>query len=166
VEIPRCRSFDSSTRRLAQDDSIFVGTFDETLGQAEGGAEFFLAASHFAVVDLVVVAGQVEQTVKDKDLQFTGERVALIGSLAAGSVNADGQVAGDFFLVLDEILGGERKDVGGFVLAAELAIELLDGGVCGQHNVDFAAQTDCLLGFGQKTIQCWPGWDSLGPGDW
>ena len=43
------------------------------LGQAEGGAEKALAASHLSRVGLVVVAGEVKQAVEDEDLEFRGQ---------------------------------------------------------------------------------------------
>jgi hypothetical protein len=54
------------------------------LREGELGAEFLLAAGHFAVVDFVVVAGEMEQAVKDEDFDFDGEGVALFDGLAAG----------------------------------------------------------------------------------
>jgi hypothetical protein len=77
------------------------------LGKVELVAEFLLAAGHFAVVGFVVVSGEVEQAVEDKDFQLAGEGVALSGGLAEGGFYADGEVAGVFFFVLDEVLGGE-----------------------------------------------------------
>jgi len=88
----------------------------------------------------VVVAGEVEQAVEDEDLQFAGEGVALIGGLAAGGFNADGEVAGQLFCA--NAFGGERENVGGFVFAAELAVEFADGGIGGEEDGDFAAEAD------------------------
>jgi hypothetical protein len=50
-------------------------------GRPSRGAEQTLAASHLAGVGFVVVAGEMKQAVKDEDLDFCGERVAL-GSAA------------------------------------------------------------------------------------
>ena len=136
---------------------LVVGAFDEALGEAEACAELLFAAGHFAVVGFVVVAGEMEETMEDEDLQFTGEGVALIGGLAAGGFHADGQIAGHFFLALDEILGGERKHVGGFVFASELAVEAADGGVGGEEYGDVSAEADGLLGFSQETGKRWLG---------
>jgi hypothetical protein len=71
------------------------GALDEALGKAETGAEEALAASHFAVVGLVVVTGEVEEAVEDEDLDFSGEGMALLGGLTAGGGNADGKIAGN-----------------------------------------------------------------------
>jgi hypothetical protein len=54
--------------------------------------------------------------------------------------NADGQVAGD--LLGADAFGGKGEHVGGFVLAAKLAIELADGGVGGQQHGDLALEAD------------------------
>ena len=65
--------------------------------------------------------------------------------------DADGEVAGDFFSA--DAFGGKREHVGGFVLAAELAVELADGGVGGEQDRDFALETDSGLRFGKKAGQ-------------
>jgi len=68
----------------------------------ELGAEAALAARHLAGVGCVVVAGEVQQAVQDEDFELCAKEVAVLSGLAAGGWNADGEVAGDFFLVLDE----------------------------------------------------------------
>jgi hypothetical protein len=71
------------------------GALDEALRESEFGAEEALAAGHLAGVGLVVVAGQVQQTVENKHLDFSGERVALFGCVAQRRGDADGEIAGD-----------------------------------------------------------------------
>jgi hypothetical protein len=119
---------------------------DQAQGQAEAGAKQLLTPSHFAVVDLVVVSGQMKQAVENQHLQFTGERVALLGGLSPGRVHADGQVACDF--LGSDAFGGKRKHISRFVFAAELAIELADGGVCGKQDGDLAFEADGGLRLG------------------
>jgi hypothetical protein len=135
---------------------------DEALGKTEAGAELTLAAGHFAIVGFVVLSGQMEKSVEDEDLQLAGEGVALVGGLAAGRVHADGQVAGQFFR--PDTLCGKGEHVGGFVFAAELAVEFFDGGIGGQQDVDLAAEPDSLLGFSEKAPQGWLGGNPLDPG--
>ena len=87
----------------------------------------------------MVVAGQVQQTVQNQDLDFRGERMALF-SLTQGSGHADGEVASDSTRA--GAFGGKREHVGGFVFAAELAIELANCGVRCEQDSDLTAQTD------------------------
>jgi hypothetical protein len=75
--------------------------FDEPQRQAEAGAEFAFAVGHAAIVGLVIESGEVKQAVENKDLEFAGQCVARFGSLAARCLDADGEIAGVFFLVLD-----------------------------------------------------------------
>jgi hypothetical protein len=107
------------------------------LGQFEFGAEHALAAGHFAIVDFVIVASEMEQAMEDKHLDFRGERMALFRSLTQGSGHADGEVASDSTRA--GAFGGKREHVGGFVFAAELAIELANGCVRCKQDGDLAA---------------------------
>jgi hypothetical protein len=143
-----------------------LGAFDEALREFEAGAELEFAAGHFSVVGFVVVSGEVEEAVEDEDFQFAGEGVALIGSLAAGGIDADGDVSRDFFGCIQSLVfGREGEDVSGFVDAAELAVEFLDGLICGEEDVDLAAEMDGGLGFGKEADEGWLGWDALRPWD-
>ena len=67
-----------------------------------------------------------------------------------GGGHADGEVAGDFFLLMDQGFGGKRKHIRGFVQAAELAVEAADGLVGGEEDGDVAAQPDGGLGSSEK----------------
>jgi hypothetical protein len=124
--------------------SWLCGAFDEAEGEIESGAEEALAAGHLAGVGLMVVSGEVEQAVEDEDLDFGGEGVPLSCGLLAGGVDGDGQVAGRLFAAPDawNWLGGEREDVGGFVLVAEVAVEGLDVLVGGEKDADCAFESD------------------------
>ncbi len=138
---------------------VWLSAFDEALGQAKLGAEKTFAAGHLAGVGFVIVAGEVEQAVQDEDLDFGGERVALFRCLAARGGDADGQVAGNFFLFLDEGVGGKGEDVGRLVFATEAAVEAADGLVGGEQDGDLAAQTDGGLGICEKAGEGAWGWD-------
>ena len=83
----------SSLRSLKR---IRCGAFDEALGQTEARAQYAFAASHLAVVDFVVVAGEMQQAVEDQNFDFDGQRVTLFASLAQCSRHADGEIAGYF----------------------------------------------------------------------
>jgi hypothetical protein len=110
--------------------------FDETVRKIEFAAEFDFAGCHFALVGLVVFAGQVEEAVEDEDLYFGFERVVVSGGLAGCGVERNGEVAG----VLCGYFGwcGEAEDVGGFVLATIGAVEALELGVGGEEDVYLA----------------------------
>jgi hypothetical protein len=103
---------------------------------AEGG----FASGHFALVCLVVFAGEVEEAVEDEDFYFVLRGVGKGFSLAGGGVERDGEVAGVF--ACEGLRRGEAKDVGWFVFAAEAAVELTDGLVGGEEDVDCSAKTD------------------------
>ena len=100
----------------------------------------------------MIVAGQMQQAVKNQDLKLDGQRVAQLHGLAAGSGNADGKVAGDPLrgFCVSEGRGGERKHVGGLVFIAKTAIEAADLPVGGEQHGHLAAQPDGGLGFGEK----------------
>ena len=87
---------------------------DEAVGQVESGAEAAFAAIHLAGVGFVIVAGEVKQAVRMRTFNSIAEN-GRTWRLAAGSGDADGEVAGEFFLVLDEGFGGEGENVGGLV---------------------------------------------------
>ena len=66
--------------------------------------------------------------------------MAVGGGLTGGGFERDGEVARVFFC---EFRGcGKAEDVGGFVFAAEGLVELAEGGVAGEEDVDFAAEAD------------------------
>ncbi len=118
--------------------------------QVEFCSQQAFAAGHLAVVGLVVVTGKVQKTVQDEDFDLCRERVALLNSLTERRRNADGQVASNFFLVLDELLSREREDVRSLVFAAKLAIEAANSGVSSEQYGDLALEADGSLGFAQK----------------
>jgi len=102
------------------------------LRELETGAQQTLAAGHFAVIYLVIIAGEVQETVEDEHLDLSGKRMALLGGLTERRGYADSQVTGDLFRSWAGIcaLGGKRQNVCGFVLAAEPGVELANGRIC------------------------------------
>jgi hypothetical protein len=117
---------------------------DERGGEAEFGAELGFAVGHFAVVDLVVEAGEVKQAVEEEDADLVAEGVAEGLGLAGGGVERDGEIAGMVGGDLER--SGEAEDVGGFVFAAEGAVETTEFGVGGEENFDLAGEADSGAG--------------------
>ena len=71
-----------------------------------------------------------------RTLHFIAEGMVVGGGLAGGGFEGDGEVAGVFG---GEFCGRrEAEDVGGFVLAAKVAVQAVEGGVGGQEDVDLA----------------------------
>jgi hypothetical protein len=103
---------------------------------AKGGLE----DRHFSFVSFVVLAGEMEEAVEEKDFYFIAEGVAVGGGLAGGGVERDGEVAG----VLGGECGwcGEAEDVSGFVFAAEVLVEVAEGWVVGEQDVDCSFDAD------------------------
>jgi hypothetical protein len=112
-----------------------------------------LAASHAAVVNFVVVAGEMKQTVKNEHLELCTKRMAVLDGLAQGRGNTDCKIACDFVFVLDEVRGGKRQDVRRLVFAAILAVEAADFAVGCEQYADFATQAHNSLSLDQKPSQ-------------
>lgn len=110
--------------------------------QSELRAQLLLLLRHFAVVGFVVVAGKVQQPMQHEHLDFDCESVSLLGSLPLSSVHADGQISGEFFLVLDKSIGGKRQNVCRFIFAAKLPVESSDCLVAGKQDGNLAAQAN------------------------
>ena len=119
--------------------------------QFEFGAEQAFAAGHLAFVNFMIVAGKMEQTVKDEDLDFRGERMALFGGLTQSRGHADSEIAGD--AVCAEAFCWKREHVGSFVFAPELTIEFADCGIRGEQDCDLAAQAYGGLRSAEKSGQ-------------
>ena len=117
------------------------GAVDEAYGELERLAKLGLAGGHFAGVDFVVHAGEVQETVEEEDAELFGESVAVLGGLAAGGLERDGEITG---VAVVEALGrGEAENVGGLVLAAELAVQAAESSVVRQEDFDLAVEADC-----------------------
>jgi hypothetical protein len=107
---------------------------------------------HLACIGLVVVAGEVQESVEHQYLELHSQGVATRSALAPSGGDADRQIACDPFrgLWVLEGRGGKRKNVGGFVLAAKALVEVADGLVGGEQGGDLTAQPDGGLGPGKK----------------
>jgi hypothetical protein len=114
--------------------------------QPELCAQLALAALHLARVGFMVVACEVQESVKNQDSQLNRESVTLLGCLATRRVDADGHIACDFFPVLDWICGGERENVGCRIFAAETFVQIADRCVGRKQHRDLAAEFGSVLG--------------------
>jgi hypothetical protein len=127
------------------------GSLDQTLRQAEPRAQTAFPPLHLAGIGFVIVSGQVQQAVQDEDFQFGRQGVSLLDGLAKRRLHADGHVA--FFLVLDEIRGRERKNVGRLVFAAEALVQVAHSRVAGEQHGYLPAQAHGCLRLAQKLRQ-------------
>lgn len=91
---------------------------------------------------------------QDEDLDFRREGMALLSRLAKSGRNTDRQITRHFFPVLNESIGWERKNIGGLVLAAELAIELAELRIICEQNRDLTSYTQGGLRFRKKAVEC------------
>jgi hypothetical protein len=107
------------------------------------GAEFAFAAGHFAVVNFMVVSGQMKKTVQNEDFDFGGKRVSLLGGLPHGRSDADGEIAGNSFCA--RAFRWERQHVRSLVFPAELAVELADRFIGGEEHSDLALEAHGCL---------------------
>lgn len=104
------------------------------------GAPAGLGAAHAAAVGFVVVAEEVEEAVEEEDAEFGRGVVAVGGGLGGGAVPGNSYVA-QWALGL---AGGKREDVGGVVLAEEVAVHALEAGVGGNEAAEGAAEGDFI----------------------
>jgi len=116
------------------------------VGEAAAPAGF--GAPHLPAVGFVIHAQQVEETVQHQDADFVFERVAEGGGLRAGAGGGDRDFAERALEARPGGLShGERKDVGGIVLAQEVAVQAAECGIAGDKTgetgtlSDFAAQS-------------------------
>lgn len=98
----------------------------------------------------MVVAGEVQEAVKQEDLQFGEERVSRFLRLARGGLHGYGQVAGQRLLPVERRGGREGQHVGRLVFAAPGPIHLANMPISGEQDRDLAAQPDGLDGLFQK----------------
>jgi hypothetical protein len=121
-------------------------------GQSQSCTQGLLAPPHLACVGFVIIAGQVEQAMEYQYLELCSNGMAVRG-LAACGFNADSDVACDFFLVLGQVFGGERKYIRGLVFAAKAVVEIAEDRVSGEQNRHLAAETNCGRSFCHETGQ-------------
>src|SRR6266853_657531 len=116
---------------------VGVGAVNKRCRQLELGAEPSFAGRHAAVVGLMVIAGQVQQTMQNKDLQFLTGAMSVAAGVGERDLGGDGDVA--------TFGTREREHVSRLVFAAEAAIELFEARVAGDQHVNFARN------FGERT---------------
>jgi hypothetical protein len=116
---------------------------NQALRQVELGAKLALTTSHFAGVGFVIVASEVEQAVKDENLDLGREGMALLDGLLARSGHRDGQVAG--YIFCSKPFGRKGKHIGRFVHAAKLAVELANGCAGGEQDGHFTFEANGCL---------------------
>ncbi len=88
----------------------------------------------------MVFAGEVEEAVEEEDAELVAERVVVLGGLAGGGFERDGEVAGVGGCDLRRC--GEAEDVGGLVLVPKLLVEAFELGVGGEEDFDRAGEAD------------------------
>ena len=99
----------------------------------------------------MVVAHQVKHAVQHQDADFLLDGVAEFARLRAGAASGDGDVAEERAARAGR-LGREREDVGGVVLAAEVAVQAAQFGVAGDQHVEGAALGDFLSQVPRETL--------------
>jgi len=114
-------------------------------------AEDGFANGHFAIVCLVIFTGEVQETMQQEDTNLVAQGVAVGCGLAGGGFERDGEIAGVFACYFWRC--GEAEDIGGFIFAAEALVELAEGGVTCEEDVDCSAETDSKTGAIEETRQ-------------
>ena len=136
---------------------------DESVWEAEFGAEVGFARGHLARVGLVVEACEVEEAVEEEDAEFGLKRVTEAGGLSSGGFEGDGEVAGVLVGGGKAGLGrgGEAENVGGHVFSAIGAIETLQLGIGGEQDVHGADKTDGGAGAVEEAGEGGLRWEGL-----
>jgi len=104
----------------------------------EFAAELLLAPCHLAVVALMVVAAQMENSVQDKNFNFYAGVVPESTRILGGDFGGDGDVTGKAFIGIGR--GGERKHVRRLIFSAEAAVQGFHLGVRGDEHIDRTVQ--------------------------
>jgi len=90
----------------------------------------------------------MEKSVKDQDAKFILQSVVELGCLAYGGVDRDGEVACDVFDLYRTLwvtISREGENVGCFIFATEVAIELFEALVIGEEDGDLSPEADGAL---------------------
>lgn len=72
-----------------------AAALDQRDGKAERASQARFLACHFSRVGFMIVAGQVQQTVQDEDLQLVVGGVSQAAGIACGDLRRDGKIAGE-----------------------------------------------------------------------
>ncbi len=132
------------------------------MGKSELGAEFLFLTRHLSLVSFVVVSGEMKKAVEHQYFDFDSKRMAKLVRLALRRRDTYGKVTGDFEEARSA--GGKRKNVCGFILAAELPVEAADLGVGCEKHGDLPAQFRGRLRLTQKASESSGGRNALVPG--
>src|SRR5260370_27927043 len=79
------------------------------------------------MVELVIVARQMQHAVENQNLEFIGSRVTVTASTGQSDIGGDGNIA-----TLDT---GKGKNVRGLILLSETAGQILQGGLPRDPNL-------------------------------
>ena len=101
----------------------------------------------------MIVAGQVQQPVKNQHLDLGGQRVPLFLALPLRRLHTDGHVACNVLCTPDEMLGAERQHIRRLVFAAKACVQVAHRRVAGQEHRHLTAQPDRGLCPRQKLRQ-------------
>jgi hypothetical protein len=126
----------------------FCDPLNEPSREFEFGTKTPLEFLHLAAVGFVVMPGQVQHAMKDKDFDLRKQIVAEGGGLGASRLQRDGDVA-----TRQRLAAGKGKHVGGFVLAAKLQVEALNFGVAREQNIYLAGESSDALSPVGKTCE-------------
>jgi hypothetical protein len=108
----------------------------QPMRQPKSRAEQPLPPRHFALIGFMIVARQMKQAVQHENLDFNGQRMALLFGLAKRRGHADGEVSGN----IGRASRRKRQHIRSLVDAPELPIEAADGLIRREQDGDFAAQ--------------------------
>jgi len=106
---------------------------------------------HGAVVALVIVAAQVQDTVQGENLYFLGGGVSEFLRVLRGDLSGDGDVAG--VARFDGGQGRKRQDIGGLILAAKAAVQRFQFAAGSDQDVDRGAQSGGVARPNGKAIE-------------
>lgn len=122
---------------------IAPSALDEPVGKSQARAETPLATIHLTVIDVMVEAGKVEESVQHKNLDFSQSRVAVLGSLAPRHGETDGQIACNALFAGRRVRRRKREHICRTIDAAIGSIEAPDFRIRGQQYANLPAKLDC-----------------------
>src|SRR5260370_36508399 len=95
------------------------------------------------MVELVIVARQMQHAVENQNLEFIGSRVTVTASTGQSDIGGDGNIA-----TLDT---GKGKNVRGLILLSETAVQLLEAALPGDKKGGFTPDADKPLSLSRPT---------------
>jgi hypothetical protein len=127
-----------------------MSSFNEPDRKFELLPQFGFARLHFAAISLVIVTGQVQQSVQNEDFQLSLGRVPELGGIGGCYLGGYRQIACRVGLRRTQL---EGQDVGGFVLVPILPVHRAEFYAGSDENRDLAAHPDSTPGFTGKQRQ-------------